>query len=69
MAAFDVPYIDIPALNGFSGVLALINFLGLIWMFIDLLKTHNKGIETLIWALVIIFVPFGWVLYYILEKR
>ena len=65
----NIPFIGNVSPFGFGGLIGLINFIGVIWMLVDLLKSYKRGLDTFIWALVILIVPFGWVIYYFLEKR
>lgn len=50
-------------------VLGVINFVGIIWAVVDCLSSEREDMEKLIWILVIVFVPFGWLIYLFLGKR
>lgn len=52
-----------------AGLLGLVNFIGIVWMIVDVLGSDREDIEKLLWAIIIIFVPFGWIIYFILGRR
>jgi len=58
-------------MGGF-GILLLLGFIGLfgkIWAVISILMSEKKGIWVLIWLMVAIFAPFGWLIYYFIGRE
>lgn len=48
-------------------ILGAIQLIGSLWALFDLLKSKRSGIWTLVWLVVIIFAPVGWLIYYFLS--
>lgn len=53
-------------------VLSIVHLVGQIWALVDLLKRddpHVVGDSRVLWALIVIFIPFGWLGYLVAGRR
>lgn len=49
-------------------IVGLLQLFGTLWAVISILMSEKKGIMILIWLVVAIFAPFGWLIYYFIGR-
>jgi hypothetical protein len=53
-------------------IVAIAQFIGLILALVDLLRREDAGVvgnSRVLWALIILFIPLGWVAYFVVGRR
>jgi hypothetical protein len=56
----------------FAAVLGIVHFVGQLLALLDILRREDPqllGDSRLLWVLIVIFVPFGWLFYFIVGRR
>jgi hypothetical protein len=55
-----------------AAILAIVHFVGQLLALLDILRREDAqllGDSRLLWVLIVIFVPFGWLFYFIVGRR